>query len=135
MTGSADIQLTTPPSVKIPKNNEKENFSWNCSVLFSAYVSTTQLASTCSKSISETLEQGVKSVQVNKNDDDLNPLLLTLNKCFTSFYSFSIWLWTSIMPAELRLYYRKQPFRSVLKNTSFTWTSVHFQVKLQAIDH
>ena len=135
MTGSADIQLTTPPSVKIPKNNEKENFSWNCSVLFSAYVSTTQLASTCSKSISETLEQGVKSVQVNNNDDDLNLLLLTLNKCFTSFYSFSCWLWTSIMPAELRLYYRKQSFRSVLKNTSFTWTSVHFQVKLQAIDH
>ena len=35
---------------------------------FPAYVSITQSASTCSKSILENLEQGVKSVQVNNND-------------------------------------------------------------------
>ena len=68
MTDSADIQLITPPLVKIPNNNEKGNFSESALFFFSAYVSITQSASTCLKSMPETVEQGVKSVQVNNND-------------------------------------------------------------------
>ena len=62
MIDSADIQLATPPSLKIPKNNER------ALSFFSPYVSITQSAITCSKSTLETLEQGVKSVRVNNND-------------------------------------------------------------------
>ena len=34
MIDSVDIQLTTPPLLKIPKNNEKVNFSWKYSIFF-----------------------------------------------------------------------------------------------------
>ena len=60
--------VSTSPSLKIPKNNEKGNFGFKDSILFSTNESVTQLAITCSNSIIKTLEQGVKSTQVNKKD-------------------------------------------------------------------